>query len=88
MEKSLIKPNKYEINLDLVEQIEIVRSFSQKVNLGNYQTADCFSSYKAIIKGNSTNEQIDEISKQLYEKARKEVETEIEEYFKATNEAF
>ncbi len=58
--------------------IEIARSFNRKVNLGNYETADFFCSYKEETEINKA----EEISKRAFIFCRMEVEKDIEEYKK------
>ncbi len=58
---------------DSVINYEIVRSFSQKKNLGNYETADFFSSYKAIVEPGTSKEELQNISNYLSERAENDV---------------
>jgi hypothetical protein len=57
-------------------KIEIARSYSQKVNLGNYTTADFFMSAKSEVD----ESEVEKKSKELYDLCRREVEKSIEEY--------
>jgi hypothetical protein len=50
-------------------KIEIARSYSQKVNLGNYTTADFFMSAKSEVDESEAEEK----SKELYDLCRREV---------------
>ena len=50
-------------------RIEVVRSFTMKCNLGNYESADFFCSAKQ----NCLPEQADDLSERLYYYCRKEV---------------
>ena len=58
------------------KKIEIVRSYSQKVNIGNYQTLDFFCSAKAEVAEDESLE----ISKSLNAFCRQEVAKSIAEY--------
>lgn len=56
---------------------EITRSYTRKVNLGNYETADHYSCWKAFTKGDETKEELDNISEDLALKCEDEVESKI-----------
>ncbi len=56
--------------------IEITRSYSQKVNIGNYQTLDFFMSASAEV----AEDEVLEKSQELNELCRNEVRKSIEEY--------
>ena len=56
--------------------IEIARSYSEKVSLGNYCMADYFCSAKC----ECDEKEADPKSQELYEFCRKEVKKNIEEY--------
>ena len=58
------------------KNITIVRSYSQKVNIGNYQTLDFFMSASAEI----SESEVAGKSKELDELCRNEVRKSIEEY--------
>jgi len=58
--------------------VEIVRSFSYKLNLGNYQTADFFCSQKAECYEN----EVEEVSARLYEFCKNEVVKSVNAYKK------
>jgi len=58
------------------QKIEIARSFSRKLNLGNYETADFFCSQKT----ETTKEKENETSRELFEFCKKEVLFSIEKY--------
>jgi len=66
------------MRLEKIENIEVTRSYTQKVNMGNYQSQDFFSSYKAIVKGGATEEEIQTISDDLAEKAEEDVLSKID----------
>lgn len=55
--------------------VEIVRSFSFKLNLGDYQSADFFCSRKEQV----THETVDEISTSIYEWCYEEVMESVRE---------
>lgn len=55
---------------------EIARSFSFKLNLGNYQSADFFCSQKI----SCPIEQAEEVSKRLYDFCRSEVSRAVREF--------
>ena len=58
------------------KKIEITRSYSQKVNIGNYQTLDFFMSASAEV----VEDEVAEKSQELNELCRNEVRKSIEEY--------
>ena len=66
-----------------IQLVEIARSFAQKVNLKNYESADFFCSQKREVPLNEA----DKTSKELYEFCKKEVESNIEDYLKTRNGA-
>ena len=55
---------------------EITRSFSYKLNLGNYQTADFFCSQKSEVP----EDQAEEKSEALYQFCKEEVMKSVDEY--------
>lgn len=59
-----------------MQKIEIARSFSYKLNLGNYSNADFFCSQKAEVEP----DELEIASKILYEFCRNEVMKSVEEY--------
>jgi nucleoid-associated protein YejK len=56
--------------------IEISRSYSEKVNMGNYQTFDSFCSAKCEVD----EKEADQKSKELYEFCKEQVKKEIKEH--------
>ena len=56
--------------------IEICRSFSQKLDIGNYQNVDFFASFKAEVP----EEEAIKKSEELYELAKAEVEKSLRKY--------
>ena len=52
-----------------VRMVEIARSFSFKLNLGNYQTADFFQSAKAECR----DDEAEELSEKLYQFCKAQV---------------
>ena len=68
------------LNLKNVEQIEVARSFSKKVQLKQFEPIDLFASYKAIMKPGSTQVDIDEVSRQLFDKCEEDVEKDLESH--------
>ena len=66
-DKNPAKPKKLKIT-------EVVRSYSRKVNLGNYQSEDYFCSQKAEV---SENEDINEVSAWLAYQCKTAVESSI-----------
>ena len=56
--------------------IEVARSFSRKLNMGNYTTADFFCSAKEEVSA----EEIGETSKRLFDFCKAEVEKSVREY--------
>ena len=84
----MVKDKEYNIKLEAVEHIEISRSFSRKVMLKPYEPIDIFSSYTAIMKDGATQQEIEEVSNQLFEKAKADVEKELESYTLNTKQPF
>ena len=64
--------------MDKIENFEIVRSFSQKKNMGNYETQDYFASYKAVVEKGTTEEELQNISDYLAERAENDVISKID----------
>lgn len=62
--------------MDNKKSVEIARSYSQKVNLGNYETCDFFMSCKAEVPF----EDAESVSEELYHFCRKIVQRDIENY--------
>jgi len=60
-----------------IEQIEVVRSYSKKVQLKQFEPIDLFSSYKAILKSGVSEEEIKKISQWLFDKAKDDVDTDL-----------
>jgi hypothetical protein len=58
----------------------ITRSFSRKINLGNYESADFFSSRSYVFDEGYEPEYMDEVSVELHDKCKEEVEKEIERF--------
>lgn len=56
--------------------IEISRSYSEKVNMGNHQTFDSFCSAKCEVD----EKEADQKSKELYEFCKEQVKKEIKEH--------
>jgi hypothetical protein len=69
-----------EINTELM--CEIARSYSRKVNLGNYETIDIFCSRKEEVPMSEA----EETSKRLFEFCRAEVEKNIGDYLESKME--
>lgn len=55
----------------------ISRSYTQKVNLGNYESADFWAMRSMEVPGDATNEQLRLVSEQLFEEARKDVQDQL-----------
>lgn len=64
--------------MDKKDLVEIARSFSYKLNLGNYQTADFFCSQKAEVPPKDA----EETSQKLYQFCKDEVVKSIQQYLK------
>lgn len=60
-----------------MKKIEIARSHSRKINLGNYESADFFASYKTEVEEKDDET---EVSEELYQKAKEDVERDIGEF--------
>ena len=62
-------------------KIIITRSFSRKLNIGNFENIDLLASYtEAIFDDEYTEAQIENLSKTLYEKAKRDVENAAVEF--------
>ena len=56
-------------------KLKITRSFTRKINLGNFENIDLMASYtESIFDDEYTEAQIESLSKTLYEKAKRDVE--------------
>jgi ATP-dependent exoDNAse (exonuclease V) alpha subunit len=62
--------------------VEVARSFSRKLNLGNYQTADFFCSQKAEV----LESEVVETSEALYKFCKEEVEKSVWDYLAENQE--
>jgi hypothetical protein len=76
----MVYPEKQNLNLEKVEHIEISRSFSRKVQLKAFEPIDLFASYTAVMKAGATQEDINMVSNQLFEKAKADVEKQLSSY--------
>ena len=61
------------MKLDLIEHIEVSRSYSKRVQEAQYEPVEYFSSYTAIVKPGATEEEIKLISEDLAERVEDEV---------------
>lgn len=62
-------------------KIKITRSFSRKLNLGNFENIDLMCSYtESLFDDEYTEAQIESLSKTLYEKAKRDVENAAVEF--------
>jgi len=59
-----------------IKLVEVARSFSYKLNTGNYSSADFFSSQKE----QCTPEEVSEVSRRLFEKCKEDVIEDIKLY--------
>ena len=66
----------------MVNKIEVTRSFSQKIKIGDYLTADFFSSAKAEVP----EEEAEKESEKLYAFVRNEVKKSIKAYLDEKND--
>jgi hypothetical protein len=71
-------------NLEDMEdkKINIVRSFSRKINLGNYEMADFFASRSFEVSANTPLKEQQEISDELSSLVEIDVERDADEYLK------
>lgn len=60
-----------------IKLVEIARSFSRKINLGNYETADFFCSQKT----ETTPKQAEKVSEELFKFCESEVMKSVGEYW-------
>lgn len=58
----------------------ISRSFTRKLNLGNYESADFWSSYSEVVSADTDPESMQRISALLYGFAKTDVEQAILDY--------
>ena len=58
----------------------ISRSFTRKLNLGNYESADFWSSYSEVVPAGTQSEDMKDISAFLYDLAKSDVEQAIIDY--------
>lgn len=84
----IIEDKKQKISLDKIEQMEIVRSFSKKIQVKQYEPIEIFSSYKAILKRGATNEDIDTINDELAKKSEEDCNYQSNESYKSNKEPF
>lgn len=59
-----------------VRSVEVVRSFTRKINLGNYESADFFCS----VKDTCHPDRVEALSEQLHDIAEDEVNKSIDAY--------
>lgn len=64
----------------LPKQVTVTRSFSRKINLGNYESADFFSSRSYVFDEGYEEELMDEESLELHEKCKADVEHDVEKF--------
>ena len=60
-------------------KIKISRSFSRKINLGNYETTDVYASYTEEVPKETSLEEQRELSRRLFNQAREDVEEQVKE---------
>jgi hypothetical protein len=63
-------------------KITISRSFSRKLNLGNYESADFFANYSQEIPESSDKIAVANLSEMLFQQAKADVEKSMSEYQK------
>jgi hypothetical protein len=61
-------------------KITIARSFTRKINLGNYESADFFAAYSEEVPGNADQIAIANLSDMLFVQAKADVRRSIEQY--------
>lgn len=61
-------------------KLTISRSFTRKVNLGNYESADFWGAYSLEVPSDIKPSEAQAISQELYERAKADVEQAIEDY--------
>lgn len=78
-----MEPNKTEkfLSLDLIDQVQITRSFSKKVQINQYEPIEVFASAQAILKGGQSEADIQTVSRELNALAIKEVERDLKSYY-------
>jgi len=69
------------ISLDLIDQVQVTRSFSRKVQIVQYEPIDIFASYTAVLKKGVSDQDIKKVSNELNELSIKAVESDIEKYY-------
>lgn len=60
--------------------MEVARSCSKTIQVQQYEPMSFFSSYKAVVEGNPTKEELNKISEELYERAEEEAMDNAEKY--------
>jgi len=63
--------------MDKIENVEVVRSYSQTVQLKPFEPVSYFSSYKAVVRTGATPKEIQGISDHLIELAEEDVLSKI-----------
>lgn len=71
------------LNMEKIEQIQITRSFSRKVQVKQYEPIDYFASFQAVLREGATEKDVLEVSYQLNSLATKEVEKTIKSYYES-----
>ena len=66
------------LNMELTKTIS--RSFTRKLNLGNYESADFWSSYSEVVSAETSGATCKEVSGLLYDMAKSDVEQAIIDY--------
>ncbi len=82
------KPAEKLLSLDVIEQVQITRSFSRKVQLNQYEPMDCFCSVQTVLKAGVSEDDISKVSRELDAMAKKEVDRSIENYYTAHKPPF
>lgn len=59
-------------------KITISRSYTRKINLGNYESEDFFANYSEEILSSTKEKEVKEVSEKLYNLARRDVEEAVQ----------
>jgi len=68
------------MKLDNIEQLEVARSFSRKIQVNQYEPIELFASFKALLKPGTTAEDMQQLSGELNKLAVNAVEHDLKKY--------
>lgn len=71
------------LSLELIDQVQVTRSFSKKVQIAQYEPVDVFASFTATIKGGVSELDVLKVSSELNKLAVTTVESDMNSYYTA-----